>query len=186
MSYQILVSDNNVHKFTRIENTVVMTSSYLPTATYMGYLYSFLPKSVCHSFTNSADLPLIFWKNATHFNDFCHSFSLSQIEGLWKWGTSRIFRILDHTFWKLLVGKSAFCPPSMNWYDAKDNQEQSIIVWYVEAVKILAMQITTIILVTAEWIEMWQCHEIDPKRLFSIYSQAKLVWAAYHWTTLHE
>ena len=116
---------------------------------------------ICHSF---------FEKNATHFNDFCHSFSLSQIEGLWKWGTSRIFRILDHTFWKLLVGKSAFCPPSMNWYDAKDNQEQSIIVWYVEAVKILATQITTIILVTAEWIEMSQCHEIDPKRLFSIFS----------------
>ena len=66
-------------------------------------------KWVYHSFTHCHTLlcnmqichSLLFWRNATHFNDFfCHTFSLLQIEGLWNLGSPRILGFPNHTFWK--------------------------------------------------------------------------------------
>ena len=82
-------------------------NTYLPAATHLGYFHPFLAwqeglslihslshiiMQICHS---------LFWRNATHFNDFCHTFSaLLQIERLWNLGSPRILGFPNHTLKK--------------------------------------------------------------------------------------
>ena len=78
-------------------------NTYLPAATHLGYFHPFLAwqvglplihslshiiMQICHS---------LFWGNATHLNDFCHTFSLLQIERLWNLGSPRILGFPNHT-----------------------------------------------------------------------------------------
>ena len=86
-------------------------SAYLPAATHLGILLiiGLNSRFVTHSLivTNFVDLPLFFWTTATHFNDFFQTLSLLQIEWLRNLGSLLNVWDLCHTFWKILVGKSA-------------------------------------------------------------------------------
>lgn len=82
----------------------------------MGYFYSFLAwlvglshihslspiLQICHSLLEKCHW--FKWHASdllAHRADFCHTFSLWQIEGLWNSGSPRILGIPDQTFWKI-------------------------------------------------------------------------------------